>query len=93
VHTQLDSSVYNQRNGTLWPHCPDVVINKACVHVVVVVELHAVEKFDGFRLRRAVCSPCNRCCIQWPPQKVATPKQGSELTGHKLRLPCTSSQV
>jgi hypothetical protein len=45
VHTQLDSSEYYKPGGTSWPHRPDVVIIKVCVHIVVPVGLHAVVKF------------------------------------------------
>jgi hypothetical protein len=45
-HTQLDSSVFNYKSGgTLWPRRPDLVIIKVCVHVVVLVGLHAGVKF------------------------------------------------
>jgi hypothetical protein len=46
VHTQLDSSEYYKSGGTLWPHRPDLVIIKVCVHIVVSVGLHAVVKFE-----------------------------------------------
>jgi hypothetical protein len=43
VHTQHDSSESYKSGGTSWPH--RVMIIKVCVHIVVVVELHAVVKF------------------------------------------------
>jgi hypothetical protein len=73
------------------PHRPDVVIINLCVHVVVLVGLHAI-MFELTDAGRQMC-----CVLAMRPMlyslattctEVKRPKQRSELTDHELR-PCT----
>jgi hypothetical protein len=87
AHTQLDSSEYYKSGGTLWPHRPDVVINKVCVHIVLHVGRHAVVKFGLPNAGRQTC-----CMFAMQPflcslatTEVERPKQWSELTVQELR--------
>jgi hypothetical protein len=87
VHTQLDSSEYYKPGSTLWPHRPDVVIIRVCVHIVVLVRLHAVVIFG---LTDAGCQQCGVLALQPMLHSVATteverPEQRSELTVHEPR--------
>jgi hypothetical protein len=90
VHTQLDSSEYYKSGGALWPHRPDEVIIKVCVHIVVLVGLHA-----GVILGLTDAG-WQTCCVLAMQQmlhclattEVERPKQRSHLILHELR-PCT----